>query len=123
MRDFSLFETQGFFFQGNVFELAIADTPQLREQGLSYVINMQENEGMLFVFEDASTYGFWMKGMQFPLDIMWLNPEGVVVYLEENLSPDTYPETFAPNIPSLYVLEMNVGFIEKYDVKVGDKLL
>lgn len=122
LHDFQDFQTQPFVFSGKVFELALADDVDERAQGLSLVKHMNKNQGMLFVFEEAGIYKFWMKDMQFPLDIIWFDAHGVVVHVEENLSPETYPKSFGPDSNALYVLEMNVGFVDEYNVQLGQKV-
>lgn len=102
-----------------VFSLAVARTNADRSSGLSGVSSMQYSDGMLFEFETAATHGFWMKGMQFPLDIIWLDADGVVVHIEEQLSPDTFPRTFYPAAPAQYVIELNAGVVSDIGLLVG----
>ena len=102
--------------------LAIADTPAARERGLSGADMLAENSAMLFVFDMPDRYAFWMKDMKFPLDIIWLDPAFKIVDIKSNLSPETYPATFAPKENSLYVLEANAFFAEKNNLNIGDIL-
>jgi len=64
---------------GNI-NVELANTNASREIGLSYRTSMNQDEGMLFVFDKIGKYGFWMKDMNFPLDILWLDEEGRVIY-------------------------------------------
>jgi uncharacterized protein len=64
----------------NGFDVAITDEDQIK--GLSIKDQMNENEGMLFVYDKPSRQSFWMKDMRFPID--WLNGTGSVVHTEEN---------------------------------------
>jgi uncharacterized membrane protein (UPF0127 family) len=67
----------------NRFEiLAVAITDEDQIKGLSIKDQMNENEGMLFVYDKPSRQSFWMKVMRFPID--WLNGTGSVVHTEEN---------------------------------------
>lgn len=102
--------------------LIVADTPMLRESGLSGVKYMPENTAMLFIFDKPDKYEFWMKEMKFPLDMIWLDKEYKIVHIETDLSPSTYPKTFAPTLPSLYVIEANAGLVTKNNLKIGDNL-
>ncbi|MBI2617975.1 DUF192 domain-containing protein [Candidatus Kaiserbacteria bacterium] len=102
-------------------EIAIADTPQARRLGLSHLSSLREKQGLLFVFPKSDFHGIWMKDMLFPIDIIWLDENLHVVDLSLNVSPDTYPKTFHPKSPARYVLEVNAGFSEKYDVAVGSR--
>ncbi len=105
---------------GERFSLAVARENAERSAGLSGVSSMQYGDGMLFEFDRSATHGFWMKGMQFPLDIIWLDGEGRVVHIEEQLSPDTFPETFYPDLPADYVIELNAGVVRDIGLSVGD---
>jgi uncharacterized protein len=100
-------------------QVDISDTEALREQGLSGKTSLAENEGMLFVFPTPGPYGFWMKDMNFPLDIVWINEEKQVIGIERNLSPGTYPQTFYPLSAVKYVLELTAGFSDAHGIKVG----
>lgn len=104
----------------------VADTPQAREQGLSGRSGLDANEGLLFVFDHPGRYAFWMKDMRFPIDIVWINEEGVVVHVENAVSPDTYfkenpPRTFVNTPYASYVLELASGEAERHGVYLGTK--
>ena len=118
-----------------IFNVELALTPAQREQGLSGHKPLQDNEGMLFVFDEPGTYNFWMKDMLFPIDIIWIAPtpsqsppqaggEGPlqIIHIEHDLSPDTYPKAFGPKDPALYVFEINAGLSKKNNFKVGDQV-
>ena len=75
---------------------------------------------MLFIFPENGVYGFWMKNMRFPLDILWLSDTGAVVYMVESVSPETYPENFTPDKPARYVLELPSGWAKVHGVQLGD---
>lgn len=98
----------------------VANTDPERTQGLSGKSALDEKAGLLFVFEQPDTYGFWMKDMQFPIDIIWIDETWVVVDITENISPDTFPRVFKPQTPIKYVLEVNAGFATKNNISVGD---
>jgi uncharacterized membrane protein (UPF0127 family) len=104
----------------------IADTPEERSRGLSGRERLPENQGILFIFEEPGTYGFWMAGMLFPIDIVWISEEKKVVGIEKNVpapSQGTLDErlkVYLPPEPVLYVLETNTGWSEANQIKVGD---
>lgn len=111
---------------GNEVLAKIADTPQKRMVGLSEHESLPDNEGMLFVFEESDQFMvFWMKGMSFALDLIWID-DGKVVQIHENAppqsanTPDSETVFYLPNQPINYVLEVNAGFIEKNNIQVGD---
>lgn len=103
-------------------ELTIVSTSEGRTRGLSGVESLPENSAMFFVFSDLDKYGIWMKDMNFPIDIIWLDEKGVIVHIEHNVAPESYPRTFFPPEKSLYILETNAGFAHKNNLSVGNKL-
>lgn len=104
----------------------VVDTKPSRELGLSGREYMRDDEGMLFVFDLPGRYGFWMKDMAFPLDIVWINQNGVVVKIEPNFTPESYkqnpPKTAINDPEANYVLEINAGRAEKYGLFLGSKI-
>lgn len=106
---------------GKKFTADIVNTLASRELGLSYRPNLPANDIMFFVFPSASNWGIWMKAMNFPLDIFWLDSSGKVIYLKQNVSPTTYPAVFAPtsNAQALYVIEANAGTAAATDITLG----
>src|SRR3989344_6184551 len=106
--------------RGQSIRVLVADTGASREKGLSGRSGLAADEGMLFVFPQDGKYAFWMKDMLFSIDILWLSGDGAVVYMAENVSPDTYPQNFQPLVSARYVLELPAGYAKEYNVVVGD---
>jgi len=102
------------------FSFEIVSTPEARERGLSGRASIPSNYGMLFVFDAPGRYGFWMHEMLVPIDIIWLDERGSVVGIESNLSPDTYPQTFAPPVPVRYALETRAGESALLGLEIGE---
>jgi uncharacterized protein len=100
--------------------VGVASTDAEREMGLSGKSGLAENGGLLFVFDKEGYYGFWMKDMNFAIDIVWLDKNKKVTHIENNVSPETYPKIFNSPVPSLYVLEIPAGFLVKNKIKIGD---
>lgn len=73
--------------------------------------------GMLFVFPQKGDFAFWMKGMRFPLDLLWL-ADGKVVHVEKNVAFDD-KRVFHASIPADMVLEVNAGFCEQAGIREG----
>jgi len=101
----------------------IVRTSEAQAQGLSGRASLEKNAGMLFDFEKPDVYKFWMKDMKFPIDIIWINKEGEVIYIQKNTTPESYPESFGPEQSVKYVLEVVAGFADKNNIKIGDKLV
>ena len=105
---------------GQTIKVDLALTPKTQEQGLSGRTELKENEGMLFVFNKPSQYSFWMKDMNFPIDIIWLGEDLRIVYIEKEAKPESYPNAFTPDQKAKFVLEVMSGFSEKNNLKEGD---
>jgi hypothetical protein len=91
--------------------LEVADTDASRMHGLSGRESLEPNAGMLFVFGHRGIYPFWMKGMKFPLDIVWID-DGKVVDVETLEPPSPYlniPPNHIPRGMADLVLEVNAG--------------
>ena len=97
----------------------VASTPEDRAKGLGGRSGLATGEGMLLDFDKPDLYGIWMKNMQFPLDIIWLDTNLMVVHIESSVSPTTYPAVFKPSSPAKYVLEAPVGFVAESGLTVG----
>src|SRR5215203_4597234 len=100
-------------------------TSELMSKGLAVKNQLKENEAMLFIFEESAKHSFWMKDMKFPIDIIWLDSDGKIVHIEENLEP--CPLVFvcpgyAPNADSQYVLETVAGFTQRHNISVGTNI-
>ncbi len=91
-------------------EVEVADTDADRTLGLSGRNELPRDRGMLFVFPTSGNHGIWMKDMNFPIDIIWLDEEKKVVHIEREVRPETFPYVFYPTVPAKYVLEVaNAG--------------
>lgn len=99
----------------------LATTPEQRSQGLSGRHSLREDEGLLFVFDKPGQYGFWMKEMNFPIDIIWLDESKRIIYIKKDARPELYPEVYGPTTDAKYVLEVVAGFSDKHNVKEGDR--
>ncbi len=107
---------------GEKLKVDLALTLVEQEQGLSGRKILAPDEGMLFVFSKPSVNYFWMKDMNFPIDMIWLDENLKVIYLKKEAQPESYPETFGPGVDNSYVLEVSAGFSEKNNLKEGDSI-
>lgn len=103
----------------------IADTDEKRTQGLSVRTLLPQNHGMLFIFPQKNKYGFWMKDMNFPLDIIWIDSD-TIVDISENVPPPSSPtdqlKIYQPKIVIDKVLELNEGEVAKNNIEIGQKI-
>ncbi len=91
------------------FIVSVADTNESRRTGLSGSPPLPEMHGLLFVFDRDARHAIWMKDMRFSLDIIWMDRDGVVVHIEKEVGPDTYPQAFRPRVSARYMLEVPAG--------------
>jgi uncharacterized membrane protein (UPF0127 family) len=99
----------------------VADQPAQREQGLSGRPQLAADRGMLFVFPQSNFHSFWMKGMNFPLDIIWINNNQIVEVWPNAPVPNGNPiPSHQPKNLANYVLEVSAGSLEKYGWRLGD---
>ncbi|MBP9714945.1 MAG: DUF192 domain-containing protein [Candidatus Pacebacteria bacterium] len=123
-RSFSVNEIKNVEVANQKIKVDVVNTPETRAQGLSGRESLAENEGMLFVFDNPSDYSFWMKDMNFSIDMIWIGEDMKITYIKKNATPESYPEGFGPKEKtSKYVLEVFSGFSDKYDLETGDKVL
>lgn len=104
---------------GSTIEVTVVDDDEERMRGLSGTSQLPDGTGMLFIYDDSSYHGIWMKDMNYPIDIVWLDEDRKIVHLQEFATPDSYPRVFAPQVPAKYVLEVPVGSIKSYGMNYG----
>ncbi len=93
-----------------------------QEQGLGGRSFIPDNYAMLFVFPSDNTYGFWMKDMLVPIDMIWLSDTGTIIKIDPSVSPATYPDVFYPPAPVKYVLETKSGFAVEHGWTIGTQV-
>ncbi|HUY05225.1 MAG TPA: DUF192 domain-containing protein [Candidatus Paceibacterota bacterium] len=110
-------------FGGVSLNIEYATTTAARERGLGGRTSIPSDYGMLFVFPKDGLYGFWMKDTLVPLDMFWLNAQGQVVFIAEDVLPSSFPHVFYPSAPARYVLETAAGFAAAHSIITGTPLL
>lgn len=115
-------QTVGIFIRDIPVTVSIADNEDERSKGLSGVKSLEAQEGKLFIFDEEGKYGFWMKDMLIPLDIIWIDNSGSIVHIEEDVLPDSYPTIYSSPVPARFVLEVNSFFVTTFNVGIGDKV-
>ena len=84
---------------------------------------LAEDQGMLFILDEEITPSFWMKDMRFPLDILWVDKNKKIAAITQDAQPcvGSCPN-LSPDKKVKFVLELNSGFVEKNQIKSGDKI-
>ncbi len=108
------------------FKAEVADTSSLRSKGLGQRDSLEEQTGMLFIFPSGNTSSFWMKGMRFPLDFVWIGADCTVVDLTQDVqhfppdTPDSKLDILASSHPAAYTFEINAGEVSRFGIEIGD---
>jgi len=116
-----------------ILRVEIANTPEAMTKGLADRNSLGDDEGMLFDFgsNSSTTPAFWMKGMKFNLDLIWIKDKKIVGITANVPAPDVNCQSsivnclpsYSPPSPINWVLEVNAGWVEKNNIKVGDKVI
>ena len=101
----------------------VADSVKEIKTGLSGRTTLENGQGMLFIFDKLDFYGMWMKDMNFPIDIIWINENLQIIDIKTQVLQKSYSEIFYPVQKALYVIEVNAGFSELNNIKIGDKVI
>ncbi len=104
------------------YDLFVSNTIEKRIKGLSNSPYILRNEGMIFIYENPGIYKFWMKSMNYPIDIIYVYGN-IVIDIFENVSPDSYPNLIIPNNKADKVIELNAGEVERNGIKIGSSVL
>ena len=111
-------------FEKNCFNVKIASTQEELSKGLMFRESLGKNSGMLFVFSEEDFHNFWMKNTLIPLDIIWINSDKKIIFIERNVQPclEEICETYSSGEKALYVLELNSGKVDEVGLEIGDEL-
>ena len=123
---------------GEVLSTEVADTVAARSQGLSGRDSLCDTCAMLFVFPENRYYGFWMKDMNFNIDIVFLDKNKQIVDIYKNVDKNSYhkpltrnpytgrmentSQIFKNTTPAMYVIELPAYAADNYGLKVGNVL-
>jgi hypothetical protein len=104
-------------------EVEVADTPERRSRGLSGRSRLAEGRGMVFPYARAERYGFWMQGMHFDIDIVWIRGDRIVdVSSRVPHDPPGELPVYRPREPADLVLEVPSGTAEGLGWRIGDRV-
>jgi len=111
---------------GTVIQAEVADTPQKRATGLMYRDHLEKDRGMMFFFDQAQEWTFWMKNTKISLDLIWMDEKKRVIHIERSVpictrTDDSCPQ-YRPNNDAMYVLEIAAGTVDGLKIEKGSKL-
>lgn len=116
---------------GNVSHVVFADQTKLniwiaksapsKEQGLMFIKNMPENQGMLFVYENDRILNFWMRNTFIPLDMIFVWADMEIKHIHTWAKP-LDESLVSSQVPVRYVIETNSGFTTTHNIKTGSKV-
>ena len=111
-------------FKDNCFNVSLALTSDEQSKGLMFVDHLDNDKGMLFVFQEDGIYPFWMKNTLIPLDIIWIDSNNKVVFISKNTQPckSLICDSINPGKQARYVLEINAGISDKIGLAIGDNM-
>ncbi len=107
--------------------IEIADTKEVRSKGLGYRESLATDSGMLFIHDNSQKYTYWMKGMEFAIDIMWIKGDTIMDIIP-NVPPPIVGQTedtlerYSSTVDVDTVLETNAGFVAEKNIEKGDKI-
>jgi uncharacterized protein len=98
---------------------SVAESWPDRIKGLSDTPYLPKEVVKLFTFDSLAYHGIWMKDMNYAIDIIWVDETNTIVHIVKNATPESYPETFSPTVPALYVIETAAGFVDEHALTTG----
>lgn len=96
----------------------VARTTSEREQGLMHREELDEDSGMIFIWDRPTTGGFWMKNTLIPLSIAFISQEGAIIDIQD-MQPQTL-DSHSPGRSYMYAVEVNQGYFGEKGIAVGD---
>lgn len=110
-----------------VFEVYVADEPAEQELGLGAVQSLEADQGMVFIFSDSQPRSFWMKEVEYPIDIIWVNDLQVIGYVtaqpeRTGTAVSDYLVYRSPDSVNM-VIEVPAGTVQSVQIEVGDNVL
>jgi uncharacterized membrane protein (UPF0127 family) len=107
----------------NAWTVEVARTEQERESGLSNRRALYHQQGMLFAFPKSGYQNFWMKDMLISLDMIFIDENWKIVLIEKSVDPLSFPKSYGGKVKSKYVLEINAGEAESFNLEAGDQVI
>ncbi|MFZ1360623.1 MAG: DUF192 domain-containing protein [Candidatus Saccharimonadales bacterium] len=106
------------------FTTRVARTAVERTQGLSGTSSLAAHEALLFIFPSDDYWEIWMKGMHYPIDIVWLDTHKKVIHIVRDAQPRDYPAViYKPNQRARYVIELAAGAVDRNRITIGSQAI
>lgn len=117
------YEQRNLEIGGKIVKVDVSDDSCKIVLGLSGRKSMSADRGMIFIFRNSGNYGFWMKDMNFPIDILWIDNDFNITGIEKSVSTSTYPSVLGEKYLAKYVLELSSNFSDQNNIEVGNKII
>lgn len=104
------------------FQVELAITPFDQQRGLMYRTSLGERQGMLFWYPKSQPLAVWMKNTPLSLDLLFIDDQGVITQIFENLPPNNSQKIFKSDRPNRAFLELIAGSVARYGLAVGDRI-
>lgn len=105
----------------HTFKVEVAQTPDQLQRGLMYRMSIAEDYGMIFLYSQERPVKMWMANTYFPLDMLFIDSSGKIVYIVHNTVPLSRTP-IGPDVPVRAVLEIRGGMAKQLGLAVGDQV-
>ncbi len=107
--------------KGIRYAVEVAATPEEKELGLGGRDSLKPLQGMIFPYDHSERFSYWMKGMKFPIDIVWIRDYRIVdISKNVPVSTDGTLPVYASREPVNLVLEIAAGESDRNGFQIGD---
>jgi uncharacterized membrane protein (UPF0127 family) len=106
-----------------VFTVETVSDKKAMQQGLSGRSSMPDDHGMLFILDSTAEHFFWMKGMEFPIDILFFDRDKRLIEVLPELTLCEECTEYKTPVRTSYALEINAGMAGALGIKTGDNLV
>jgi uncharacterized protein len=111
------------FNNGSKIDAYLADNSKKQRIGLAAFNEIEDGQGMIFVYPDSQVRSVWMKDMDFDIDVIWLDRDKKIVKIEENIPVESYPNSYSSEKPVKYFIEVNAGWVENNKISLGGNVV
>jgi len=104
----------------HVFRTEVAATREQQSRGMMFRTQMAPDEAMIFPYETPDMLGFWMKNTVLPLDIIFIDDDGMIINIGEGIPYNE--ESVTSERPAIAVLELAGGRSKELGIEPGDRV-